>query len=153
MDQKKLDYIKKISKNLGVKSEFDIYDKDDIEQEIYFLVCQAENIYNEKRGDEYTFFFNYVKNRLSTLKRDKYGINIHKKQIADAITLECDIELLDMDFFGQYQDIIDKKMPAKFRADYLRFTEGVKIPHRNKVLLIEEIKEIVRLQRLEENDY
>ena len=149
MEQRKLDYIKRIAKNLGPKSEFDIYDKDDIEQEIYFLVCQAELIYDSDKGDEYTFYFNYVKNRLSTLKRDKYGISMYKMQIADAIPLDGDIEVGLGDIFGPHKGIIDSKIPSNLRADYLRFIEGVKIPHRNKLVVIDMIKEIIRVNKLE----
>lgn len=151
MENRKIEYIKRISKNLGAKFEFDIYDKDDIEQEIYFLVAQAENTYDQEKGDEYTFFFNYVKNRLSTLKRDRYGISVYKMQIADASPIDGEIEIKEEDFFGRYKDIVDEKIQANLRADYLRFIEGVKIPHRSKLILIEAIKEIIRIYRLEEN--
>lgn len=151
MEQRKLDYIKRIAKNLAPKSEFDIYDKDDIEQEIYFLVCQAELIYDSDKGDEYTFYFNYAKNRISTLKRDKYGISVYKMQIADASSLDGDVEIVNLDIFGAYKNTIDDKIPFNLRADYLRFIDGVKIPHRNKLILIDAIKEIIRLNRLEED--
>ncbi len=150
MDQRKLEYIEKIAKNLAKRCEFDIYDKDDIKQEIYFLIRQAENVYDSKKGcDEYTFYFNFVKNRLSTLKRDRYGISVYKMQIADAITLEGDVELLAQSSFGEYKDIIDEKIQSNMRADYLRFIEGVKIPHRNKLLLIDAIKDIIRIYNSE----
>lgn len=151
MEQRKLEYIKKIAKNLGPKCEFDIYDKDDIEQETYFLVCQAESIYDPEKGDEYTFYFNYVKNRLSTLKRDKYGVSKFKMQIADAVTLEGDIIEPDEDILGPYRDIVDEKIPNNLRGDYLRFLEGIKIPHRDKLLLTEAVTEIIRLYRLEQD--
>jgi hypothetical protein len=108
-------------------------------------------IYDADKGDEYTFYFNYVKNRLSTLKRDKYGISVYKMQIADAIPLDGDIEIGIGDIFGSHKGIIDSKIPANIRADYLRFIEGVKIPHRNKLIVIDAIKEIIRVNRLEED--
>lgn len=151
MNQNKLNYIKRIAKNLAPKSTFDIYDKDDIEQEIYFLVAQAENTYNPEKGDEYTFFFNYVKNRLSTLKRDKYGISSHKMNIANAVSLDGEIEITYLDYFSEYKDIIDEKIPSHFREDYLRYVEGAKLPHRNKNMVIDAIKEIIRIYRLDED--
>lgn len=152
MEKNKLEYVERIANSLAKKSEFDIYDKDDIQQEIFFLVMQAESRYDKNKGDEYTFYFNYVKNRLSTLKRDKYGVNLYKMQIADAITLEGDVESLSQSPFLTYQNVIDEKIQANMRADYLRFIEGVKIPHRNKMLLIEAIQEIIRIYNKESDD-
>lgn len=115
------------------------------------MVAQAENAYDPAKGDEYTFFFNYAKNRLSTLKRDRYGISPYKMQIADASPIEGEVEIQELNDLGEYKDVIDSKIQSHLREDYLKFIEGFKIPHRNKTIIIDTIKEIVRIYRLEED--
>ena len=134
--------------------KFDIYEADDIEQEIYFLVIEAEGQFDQSKGDEYTFYFNYVKNRLINLKRDKYSTNRHKMGIADACTLEGDV-IHDIDkFIEKYRMLIDKRVDCTVRADYLRYCEGVKIPHKRKWIVLNHIKEIIdRIHRNEEVVY
>ena len=124
--------------------KFDIWGADDIEQEIYFLILAASEKYDPSKIDnDYIFYYNFVRNRLNTFKRDNYHHNTYKKLIKDAITLECDpIEEIDL-FIETYKDEIDGRMSAELREDYLKFKEGVKIPYRNKVILIDYIKSIV----------
>lgn len=143
MEQRILDFIKQISKNLSKKITFDIWESDDIEQEVYLLMLEAQKEFDPKRGDEYTFYFNYIKNRLMNFKRDNYSTNKYKMGILDAKSLELDIiENVDK-FAGQYKDIINTRIDPHLRADYLRYCEGVKIPHKRKILVLTNMREII----------
>jgi hypothetical protein len=142
-ETKLLNYIQKISDTFSKFCKFDIYDEDDIRQEIFFLINKAEPLYDENRGDEYTFYSNFVVTRLKNVKRDRYLLNDDKKNIADAKTLEEDIEEVLNSYLSKYIDEIDECIAANVRADYLRFKEGAKIPHRNKHIVIQHIKDIV----------
>lgn len=154
MEDKILGYIENIAKRLGQTHRFDIYDQDDIKQEIYFLVVQAQEEFNEDRGDEYTFYFNYVKNRLSNFRRDNYSHNVYKMGISNAASLEGDVVQAVDSFIESYRTIIDNRVDASFRADYLRYKEGVKLSHKRKIAVINHIKEIVeRARKNEEVSY
>lgn len=152
MEQTKLlSYIDNISAIIAKKAKFDIYDEDDIKQEIYFLILKAEQYFDPEKGDEFTFYLNFAAKRLKTFKRDKYTVNSEKQGIADAAPLEDDI-MQKMEFeleasLSKYSTAIDEKMPANYRADFLRFKDGAKIPHRNKQIIIECIKDIIRRER------
>lgn len=151
MDETLLGYVKKISKNLGNTHTFDIWEKDDIEQEVYLLMLQAVDEYDEKKGDDYMFYFNYIKNRLSNFRRDNYSNNKYKMGISDARSLELDIIDPIDGFIDNYKDIIDDRVDSSMRADYLRYREGVKIPHKRKVAIMAHIKDIIgRANRNEE---
>ena len=142
-EEKLLDYINRIANNLGPKLKFDIWDANDIKQEIFFMVVQAEPEFDPSKGDEFTFYFSYVKNRLFNLKRDNYSKNKFKMGIADARTIELDlIENID-NYISNYKGLIESRVDASFRADYLRYCEGVKIPHKRKVAVMFHIKEII----------
>ena len=152
MEQTKLlNYIDKISGILARKATFDIYDEDDIKQEIYFLILRAEESFDPDKGDEFTFYLNFAANRLKTFKRDKYALNKEKKDISDAASnapesLDNISELNNEfnDLMASYKSIIDDRIAANIRADYLRFKDGARIPHRNKQIIIEHIKEIIK---------
>jgi hypothetical protein len=63
--------------------------------------------------------------------------------IADAVTLEGDIiQNIDM-FMEKYKSLINGRIDASMRADYLRYCEGVKISHKRKWAVLNHIKEIV----------
>lgn len=142
-EQKILSYQKKIAKSLSNKFKFDIWEAEDIKQEIYFLILQGEPEFDESRGDEYTFYFNYVKKRLMNFKRDNYSTNKYKMGIADARPIELDL-IEDIDtYIAKYKKIINDRVDSSFRADYLRYCEGVKLPHKRKVSILSHIKEIV----------
>lgn len=147
MEQSKLlNYINNIAAIVAKKSKFDIWDEDDIKQEIYFLMLKGETYFDPEKGDEFTFYLNFVAKRLKTFKRDKYAVNKEKQNIADAIPLEDDIVQEFEACISKYSSIIDEKIPASVRADYLRFKDGAKIPHRNKQIIIEHIKDIIRIE-------
>jgi hypothetical protein len=144
MEEKLLNYTKKISTSLSKWCKFDIWEADDISQEIFLLVKEAELIYDESKCEnEYAFYFNFVKNRLINFKRDNYGTNRFKMNIADAVTLEGDIiQNIDM-FMEKYKSLINSRVDASMRADYLRYCEGVKISHKRKWAVLNHIKEII----------
>lgn len=150
MEQTKLlDYIQRISGMLAKFATFDIYDEDDIRQEIFFLMAQAEEVYDPEKGDEYAFYLNFVSNRLKNIKRDRYLNNSDKKNIADAESLgdEEEIEEQQTTDLREYVEEIDRAIAANLRSDYLKFKEGAKLPHRNKHIIMQHIREIV--QRIE----
>lgn len=143
MEDRIFKFIKKISINLSKTFKFDIWEADDIEQEIYLLMVEAQKEFNPNKGDEYTFYFNYIKNRLINFKRDNYSTNKYKMGILDAKSLDLDI-VEDVDkFVGKYKDMIGDRVDSSFRADYLRYCEGVKIPHKRKILVLNHMREIV----------
>lgn len=145
-----LEYIQRIAKNLGPKFKFDIWEANDIRQEIYFLMIQAEPEFDEAKGDEFTFYFNYIKNRLMNFKRDNYSTNRFKMGIADARSIELDLVDNIDNYINKFKSIIHERVDASLRADYLRYCEGVKLPHKRKVSILEHIKGIVDRARKNE---
>lgn len=143
----KLQMIDKIAKSLGNIYKFDIWDFDDIKQEVFFLIEEAELQYDEVKGDRYNFYFNYCKNRLSNFKRNNYG-GKGKRGILKAQTLTEETLEMKKEDFSAHQRLIDERVDASLRADYLRFCQGVRLPHKRKRAVMDHIEEIVgRIQR------
>lgn len=153
MQEKLLTFTQQISKKLSKKLTFDIYEPDDIEQEIYLLILKAAPKYDSSKGAEYDFYYNFVKRRLLTLQRDK-GINAktkrsdQKAKILGASTIGTENEacyesnlapqkLEDEDYL---ESVVDKKIPARLRLYYLRMMSGVEVSYHNKTKVMESIR-------------
>jgi DNA-directed RNA polymerase specialized sigma subunit len=143
---------------------FDIYDEEDIKQEIYILLREAEGKYDPKKGDQFSFFYNFVKYRLKTFKRDNY-INVVNKQSLDKLKIHrakqvredsASVDNLDAETLNEseyFDKVVDMKIPAKMRMDYLRLLEGVEIAYHNKCKLLDSIKIIVEANKQKQGDF
>lgn len=158
--EKLLEFTQQISKMLAHKNKFSIYDYDDISQEIYLLVNKASTKYDPAKGDEFQFIYHFVVRRLITLKRDKQmapksKFAEAKMKVYNTTQLQENHRVIDNihSIFEDYNDLIsliDKKIPANLRLNYLRMLEGVEMsfPEKNKV--IESIKKIIEINGAKE---
>lgn len=138
MHEKLLSYAQRISKDLAKNFKFDIYDADDIEQEIFLLCLDAHGVCDATLiEDEYVFYFNFVRRRLISLKRDKYynprnpAQQESKRKLKGPKTeVRPDHKVVNedqLDEFAEFVTVIDRKIPASYRADWLRLREGIKL--------------------------
>lgn len=155
MQEKLLDYVDRISAILAKNAKFGIYDEDDIKQEIFILVHNAQPHYDAAKGDEFSFFFHYVKNRLVTLKRDNYANPTvanykNKLKINNAgeineisrVGRNTDLDYLEEE--DMLSSLVDSKIPASMRLIYLRLIEGVSIDWHDKLKVVNAIKNILK---------
>lgn len=154
MHERLLEYVDRISNILGRKSKFGIYDEDDIKQEIFILINDGQKSYNPAKGDEFSFYFHFVKNRLKTLKRDNYfnpSINDTEgmKKINNAVSIEedsksyinKDLEVVDRNEL--LLEVVGSKIPANLRINYLKLLEGITLPYHERMRIIGAVKNIV----------
>jgi DNA-directed RNA polymerase specialized sigma24 family protein len=124
-----------VANQLKSKFQFDIYDQDDIEQEIYFLILEAAKRFDEEKSTAEQFFYHFVRNRLITLKRDKYfneNSAESKKLLYTATSLSMEVESPACFSNSNFLDIVDEKIVANLREDFLKLRDGVSIPHHSK---------------------
>lgn len=158
MQQRLLDYVEKISQIMGRTSTFGIWDKDDIKQEIFLMVRDAQSKYDEsKSDDEFLFYLNYCRKRLKTLKRNnnvnpRTKLSGQKMKIINATQIDDDANVRaktedfhEVDEHDFNAEIIDKKIPASLRLNYLRLIGGAEINYHEKLKLVEAIKTIIRV--------
>lgn len=154
MPERLLGYVDKISNILGRKSKFGIYDEDDIKQEIFLLVNDGQRSYNAQKGDEFSFYFHFVKNRLKTLKRDNYfnpSLNDPEgmRKLNNTVPIEedsksyinTDLEVVDRNEL--LLEVVGSKIPANLRINYLKLLEGVTLPYHERMRIIGAVKNIV----------
>jgi hypothetical protein len=143
---------------MGRTSVFGIYDKDDIYQEIFLMVRDAQTKYDEsKSDDEFLFYLNYCRKRLKTLKRNnnvntKTKLHGQKMKIINATQIDAESDFFadsfnfkkidDADFLSE---VVDKKIPASLRLNYLRLKQGAEINYHEKIKLIQAIRDIIRI--------
>jgi hypothetical protein len=151
--QEQLDIIISIAKKLAPKYRFAYYDISDIEQEGILLGLDALNRWDGVRPLE-NFIFTHIRNRLGTLKRDKYyrldnggplPIQEAKKRLLDAVDITiCAHQCWrDREEAPELFALIDKYLPSTLRGDYLRYMDGAKLQSGRKAHLLSVIKSIV----------
>ena len=143
---------------LARTSAFGIYDKDDIYQEIFLLVRDAQSRFDPLRSDdEFLFYLNFCKKRLKTLKRNN-NVNTKTKLFGQKIKINNAAQINEdtnayskQDEFSDFDDgefvseIVDKKIPANLRMAYLRLKQGADVNYHEKAKVIEAIKTIVQV--------
>lgn len=150
-EQQVLDIIDLIISRIAPKYTFAGYDIDDIKQESFIICLDALERYDSKRPLE-NFLSVHLSNRLKNFIRDNHYVknNVHKKKIKspqyivddnlinDSYNLEDAIE--NEEIFA----LIDAKLPATYREDYLKIINNVAIHKTRKDKIIDVIKEILR---------
>ena len=158
MQDRLLSYVEKISQILGRSSTFGIYGTDDIYQEIFLLVRDAQPKFDPLRSDdEFLFYLNFCKKRLKTLKRNN-NVNVKTKLHGQKIKINNAAQINEElgafcknDDFGEFDEnefiseIVDKKIPANLRMAYLRLKHGADVNYHEKAKVLEAIKTIVRV--------
>ena len=147
-----LEKIELVVNRIAPKYTFHCYDVDDIKQESFIICVEALDRYDEKRPLE-NFLSVNLSNRLKNFVRDNFGNakDVDKKKITSPtpITNESNLALvseehiIDKVYQKELSRIIDERLDSEYRADYLKFVNGITIPKVRRDQLIEILKEIV----------
>jgi DNA-directed RNA polymerase specialized sigma24 family protein len=150
-EQQVIDQINIVVNRISSRYTFYGYDVDDIKQEAFIICMDALDRYDEVRPLE-NFLSVHLSNRLKNFIRDNYYINGEddKKKILKPKSLSSDDyvpykEYKDDDVIDalSFKDIIDKHLPARYRADYLKIINDVYVPKKRREEVIDLIREII----------
>lgn len=139
------------------KYVFVSYDVDDIEQEAFLIAVNSLKNYDPSKSLE-NFLYVHLNNRLKNFKRDnyyRYEVGVAQKiqdtkknilepiDIGDLLHVAIGDSVHDEVHAGEIVKIIDERLPADMRGDYLKIKNKGKITksRRNKVL--KKIREIL----------
>jgi DNA-directed RNA polymerase specialized sigma24 family protein len=133
------------------------YEIDDIKQESFMICVDALDRYQEGRPLE-NFLAVHLSNRLKNFVRDNHFTQ-HEQEKAKIVmpgqlsddnnivspqSLQAKrVEALDT---KEMQRIIDIKLPAQYRADYLKIVNDVYVPKKQKEEVLAVIEQILREQ-------
>jgi DNA-directed RNA polymerase specialized sigma24 family protein len=173
-EEQALQAINDVASSLSPRFVFGYYDVDDIEQHVRMELLKIIHRYDNTKGASLkTFLYNHARNRLLTLRRDKYmrpapkdlsedeleewnKKHSVKKNLIDSLSGEMDDQPLNSESESldskELKKVIDRRLPVEFRGDYQRFMDGVKLPKQRKLKLIEVLREIVTNEYLGEKE-
>lgn len=151
--EEQLEVIISIAEKLSHKYKFGYYGSDDIKQEAIILGMKAVKDYDGKRSFA-AFMYTHIRNRLNTLKRDRYyrletgksaKLQEAKKSLIDTVDIDnCAPPVVEGEpHINEVSQIILEGLPSYYRSDYLRMLEGVKISSGRKANIIGAIKELL----------
>jgi len=146
-----IDQINIVVNRISARYIFHGYELDDIKQEAFIICMDAMDRYDQTRPLE-NFLSVHLSNRLKNFVRDNYYTKDQeeKKKIVKPSSLSYeDIvpmyinEIDDTLDAIEFQKIIDEKLPAEYRADYLKIINDVYVPKKRREEVIYIIKEIL----------
>lgn len=146
-----LPLIESICKTISAGTSFDVYDEDDIFQELFMMCLDAMPRYDPAKASLEAFIYTHATNKLRTLIRDKYyndKSNKKRKKFFKRVdvqkvsppTYEIDDDEIDNKII---MEIIEREIPAGLRKFYLKLKDGVYVPKNKREELIGAIREIL----------
>ena len=149
--QEVIDQINIVVNRISARYTFHGYELDDIKQEAFIICMDAMDRYDPSRPLE-NFLSVHLSNRLKNFVRDNYYTKDQedKKKVIkpsslsyeDTIPTYAD-EIDDNIDAAAFQKIIDQKLPAEHRADYLKIINDVYVPKKRREEIISIIKELL----------
>ncbi len=150
-----VEQIEKVCNRIAPKYTFYGYTLDDIKQEAFIICMEALNRYDNKRPLE-NFLSVNLSNRLKNFVRDNHFIHNdngdrvrvlkpaqldHENAVIDETNNNLSYESIE---YKNMAKIIDRKIPAAIRLDYLRMINDVYITKQRREEIIETINEILQ---------
>ena len=149
--------ITKVAKKLAPKFVFASFEIEDIEQEAFLMGVEGLERYDSTKPLE-NFMYAHINNRLKNFKRDNYyrfdhgnaqKIQDRKKNllepmdIAALYSVSTDDATVHNAHLSEMLDLIDRKLPADLRGDYLKLRSNSFLPKGRKATVIQAIENIV----------
>ena len=153
-EQEVVDQIEKVCNRIAPRYTFYGYTLEDIKQESFIICMEALNRYDNSRPLE-NFLSVNLSNRLKNFVRDNHFIHsddLDRVRVLKPAQLDHDNAVVDKDKNISYDsieyknmaDIIDVKIPASLRLDYLRMINDVYITKQRREELVDKIQEILQ---------
>ena len=144
-----LDTIQNIINRIAPKYTFQGYEVDDIKQEAFLICADALDRYDPTRPLE-NFLSVNLSNRLKNFVRDNNYTKSdeRKKKALLPISLSNDDHVADHRVESSLDakeliELVDEHIDIDYRADYLKIVNGVHVPKKRKMEVIEHIRYIL----------
>jgi RNA polymerase sigma factor (sigma-70 family) len=142
--------IEVVVNRIAPKYTFSTYDVDDIKQEAFIICMDALERYDQKRPLE-NFLSVHLSNRLKNFIRDNYYTKdeeekkrvMRPKYLGSEDIVQYDNQTEQLTDAKNLKTVVDKHLPAQYRADYLKIINDVYVPKKRREEIISLIKEIV----------
>ena len=147
-----VDQINVVVNRIAPKYTFYGYEKDDLKQEAFIICMEALPRYDESRPLE-NFLSVHLSNRLKNFVRDNHFTKDEEQKAKVVMPGQLTNEEYLLDTHEEYVEdldckqmskVLDIKLPAEYRADYLKIINDVYVPKKRKeevLFIIEHILE------------
>ena len=157
LSEHEIDVITRVSKKLAPKFVFASYETEDIEQEAFLMGAEGLTRYDSSKPLE-NFMYSHINNRLKNFKRDNYyrfdygnaqKIQDRKKNILEPMDIAAlyavstEDETVSNAHMAETIELIDRKLPAELRGDYLRLQANSPLSKGRKAIVIQTIERII----------
>tara|TARA_Y100000590_G_scaffold423744_1_gene529936 strand:- start:3821 stop:4321 length:501 start_codon:yes stop_codon:yes gene_type:complete len=148
-EQDVIDQIAVVVNRIAPKYTFHGYEPEDIKQEAFIICMDALPRYDENRPLE-NFLSVHLSNRLKNFVRDNYFTRDEEDKAKVKMPGQLNNEEHVLDTHEEYIEdldvkdmkrVLDLKLPAHLRADYLKIINDVYVPKKRK----EEVLNIIRI--------
>ena len=150
-EQQVIDQIELVVGRIAPKYTFYGYEKDDLRQEAFIICMEALPRYDESRPLE-NFLSVHLSNRLKNFVRDNHfqadedekAKVVMPGQLAnEEYLLDKREEYVENIDYKEMSKVLDLKLPANHRSDYLKIINDVYVPKKRKEEVLALIQEIM----------
>ena len=133
------------------KYTFNGYEVDDIKQEAWIICNEALQRYDGKRPLE-NFLAVHLSNRLKNFVRDNYwDSDTDRGRVCTPAQLSGDVNVIGLtrDLHSEMSNhemvnVVDSKLPATYRGDYLKIINDVYVPKKQREEVVSKISGILK---------
>lgn len=150
-EQQVIDQINIVVNRISARYTFHGYEVEDIKQEAFIICMDAMERYDSNRPLE-NFLAVHLSNRLKNFVRDNFYTKDEeeKKKVLKPSSLSYEEFTPSTEYNNDnkidaknLQDIVDRKLPSEYRADYLKIINDVYVPKKRREEIITIIKELL----------
>ena len=144
--------IKIIEDVMGILNKeitFDIYDEDDMAQEIFLICAKLTETYDESKGAYFPYLLGATRNRVISFIRKHYG-NMNSNNYQDRIAIRKTSDINDVfvleekrdteELVEKYAQYISDNITPALREDFMKMREGIKLPYPRRTEILEYIR-------------
>ena len=156
-EQQVIDQIELVVGRIAPKYTFYGYEKDDLRQEAFIICMEALPRYDESRPLE-NFLSVHLSNRLKNFVRDNHFTKDEDEKAKvvmpgqlnnEEYLLDNKEEYIESLDYKEMRSVLDIKLPARYRADYIKIVHDVYVPKKRKEEVLFIIKTILEEQGYE----
>jgi RNA polymerase sigma factor (sigma-70 family) len=134
--------VARIMKAVQKKYRANIYDGEDLAQEVFAIALERIPKYDPSKGPIFNWLSVTVRSRILNIIR-----NTNRKEVESVSLENVEEEMIRIGNMkttsDEFWEIIDEQLPAEYRFDYIKMKQGVSLPNHRRLKLIAELKKIV----------
>jgi DNA-directed RNA polymerase specialized sigma24 family protein len=149
LTEEQIKVIEDVMMVLNKEITFDIYDEDDMAQEIFLICAKLTEKYDESKGAYFPYLLGAARNRVISFTRKHYG-NLNSGNYQDRIAIRKAVDISNVHVLEQDHDVeemvekyaqyISDNISPSLREDFMKMREGIKLPYPRRTEILEYVR-------------